>query len=229
MNGVYDMGGLDGLGKLSYEAGQPYSAFVHPAEARLRAIKHELEKKKRWSPHAFRHYQQRLPAAEYLNMRYYEHWLVAIVDLLADTKLATRDELDEIVTSGGPGRRRRKGHARVDDDAPRGRGDRDDKDDDADDDGAIPPAQFAVGDRVRSRSSDASTFTRQPRYTRGHVGVVERVHPAIGVPTVRLRGKDREFRHVYGVRFSARDLWGEDANARDSVRVDLWENYLERA
>jgi hypothetical protein len=29
------------------------------------------------------------------------------------------------------------------------------------------------------------------------------------------------------VRFTARELWGEDASERDSVSVDLWESYLE--
>jgi nitrile hydratase len=34
---------------------------------------------------------------------------------------------------------------------------------------------------------------------------------------------------VYTVRFAARELWGQQASARDSVYVDLWEDYLERA
>jgi nitrile hydratase len=29
------------------------------------------------------------------------------------------------------------------------------------------------------------------------------------------------------VRFGARELWGEDAPARDAVFIDLWEPYLE--
>jgi nitrile hydratase len=35
--------------------------------------------------------------------------------------------------------------------------------------------------------------------------------------------------HVYTVRFGARELWGNRASARDSVYVDLWEDYLEPA
>jgi nitrile hydratase len=31
------------------------------------------------------------------------------------------------------------------------------------------------------------------------------------------------------VRFTARELWGEAANPRDTVTLDLWEPYLERA
>jgi len=33
--------------------------------------------------------------------------------------------------------------------------------------------------------------------------------------------------HLYSVRFSARELWGESASTRDSVYLDLWDAYLE--
>jgi Nitrile hydratase beta subunit len=35
--------------------------------------------------------------------------------------------------------------------------------------------------------------------------------------------------HLYTVRFTARELWGESANPRDTVCVDLWDDYLEAA
>jgi hypothetical protein len=31
------------------------------------------------------------------------------------------------------------------------------------------------------------------------------------------------------VRFTARELWGENASTRDSVYLDLWDDYLEPA
>ena len=34
---------------------------------------------------------------------------------------------------------------------------------------------------------------------------------------------------LYAVRFSATELWGEDAPNKDSLCVDLWESYLEDA
>jgi nitrile hydratase subunit beta len=34
---------------------------------------------------------------------------------------------------------------------------------------------------------------------------------------------------LYTVKFRALDLWGEAASARDTVCIDLWEDYLERA
>jgi nitrile hydratase len=35
--------------------------------------------------------------------------------------------------------------------------------------------------------------------------------------------------HVYSVRFTARELWGEQAPAQDSVYIDMWDTYLEPA
>ena len=35
--------------------------------------------------------------------------------------------------------------------------------------------------------------------------------------------------HLYSVRFTARELWGEQAPPRDTVHLDLWDSYLERA
>jgi nitrile hydratase subunit beta len=34
---------------------------------------------------------------------------------------------------------------------------------------------------------------------------------------------------LYTVKFRARDLWGEAASPRDTVCLDLWEDYLESA
>ena len=35
--------------------------------------------------------------------------------------------------------------------------------------------------------------------------------------------------HLYSVRFTARELWGEDASPRDSVQIDMWDSYLDHA
>jgi hypothetical protein len=35
--------------------------------------------------------------------------------------------------------------------------------------------------------------------------------------------------HVYSVRFSARELWGDEAMPRDAVYIDMWDDYLEPA
>ena len=35
--------------------------------------------------------------------------------------------------------------------------------------------------------------------------------------------------HLYSVRFAARELWGSEAPAGDSVHLDLWDDHLEPA
>jgi nitrile hydratase len=41
--------------------------------------------------------------------------------------------------------------------------------------------------------------------------------------------RDKKPQHCYSVRFTARELWGTDASAHDSVFVDLWDDHLDRA
>lgn len=33
--------------------------------------------------------------------------------------------------------------------------------------------------------------------------------------------------HVYSVSFDATELWGSEAPRKDTVRIDLWDDYLE--
>jgi nitrile hydratase len=55
-----------------------------------------------------------------------------------------------------------------------------------------------------------------------------RWHGAHVFPDANAHGLGEQPRHLYTVRFAARELWGEAANPRDSVCLDLWEAYLER-
>jgi nitrile hydratase len=61
------------------------------------------------------------------------------------------------------------------------------------------------------------------------VGTIERYSGAHVFPDSNAHGKGEDPRPLYTVRFTAQTLWGEAANPRDSVCLDLWEPYLERA
>jgi nitrile hydratase subunit beta len=41
--------------------------------------------------------------------------------------------------------------------------------------------------------------------------------------------RDKKPQHCYSVRFTAREIWGPDACARDGVYVDLWDDHLDLA
>jgi nitrile hydratase len=89
------------------------------------------------------------------------------------------------------------------------------------------PARFRIGDRVRAKNIHPRTHTRLPRYVRGHIGVVERVHGAYVFPDSVVSGKGEDPQWLYTVRFEAQELWGADADPTIKVSVDAFEPYLE--
>jgi nitrile hydratase len=89
--------------------------------------------------------------------------------------------------------------------------------------------RFAVGQRVRARTMQPTGHTRLPRYARGKTGIIVSHHGGHVLPDASAHGKGDSPQHLYTVRFTARELWGEAANPRDSVHLDLWESYLEPA
>ena len=71
--------------------------------------------------------------------------------------------------------------------------------------------------------------TRLPRYARGKVGTIERDHGVYIFPDTVAHDFGEKRQHVYSVRFTARELWGDAASPLDSVYLDMWDDYLERA
>jgi hypothetical protein len=91
------------------------------------------------------------------------------------------------------------------------------------------PARFKAGDRVVARNMHPVGHTRIPRYVRGRHGVVERDYGVFVFPDTNAELAGVKPQHVYSVRFTARELWGDGAPANDSVRLDLWDDYLDPA
>jgi nitrile hydratase len=59
--------------------------------------------------------------------------------------------------------------------------------------------------------------------------VVARVHPAWVFPDTNAHALGENPQYVYAVRFAARELWGDDADPRAAVHVDVFESHLEPA
>lgn len=95
-------------------------------------------------------------------------------------------------------------------------------------DADVPP-KFKIGDRVRAKNINPTGHTRLPRYVRGKVGVVDRLHGVFVFPDTAAHGGGEKPQNVYSVRFEARELWGDDAPARDCLYIDLWDDYAEPA
>ena len=90
-------------------------------------------------------------------------------------------------------------------------------------------AKFKAGDGVIARNINPAGHTRLPRYLRGKRGTIHKVHGVFGLPDTMAHGCGETPQNVYSVRFTARELWGADASARDSLYVDMWDDYLDPA
>lgn len=89
--------------------------------------------------------------------------------------------------------------------------------------------RFKAGDQVRTRNIHPVGHTRLPRYARGRRGVIHRDWGVFVFPDTHALGLGPKPQHLYSVRFSARELWGPEASAVDTVHIDLWDDYLDPA
>lgn len=223
MNGVHDMGGMQAYGPILREpANEPY--FHEPWEERVFGLFFGCFAGGHFNVDMFRAVIEQMPGHEYLSTSYYEHWLHAIEHLLLANGSLTRQAIDEACRRGGI-----VGAARV---APTN---------------ALPvemvdglirtgastrmadviAPRFKPGDTVLARNHHPLTHTRIPRYIKGRRGVVQRDHGVFSFNDTVAHGLGHDPQHVYSVRFSARELWGEQANERDSVCIDLFDSYME--
>ena len=217
MNGVHDMGGMHGLGPVPPEPDEP--VFHADWERRTHAL--VIASPTRGNIDAGRHQRELIPGPEYLRITYYERWFAALREMLLKGGVVTPAEM----ASGRADPAAPKATPRL---APE----------------AVAPAlartgsylreaagkpAFKVGERVRARNLHPVGHTRLPRYVRGHVGLVESHRGSHVFPDTHAHGGGEDPRPLYTVRFTARELWGPDAAPRDSVSLDLWEPYLERA
>jgi nitrile hydratase len=91
------------------------------------------------------------------------------------------------------------------------------------------PARFAVGDRVRTRSTPVPHHTRLPGYVRGKTGTVARLHGSHVFADTHAQGLGEQPQPLYTVVFDGTELWGPQAEPGLRVSVDAWQSYLEPA
>jgi nitrile hydratase beta subunit len=88
-------------------------------------------------------------------------------------------------------------------------------------------ALFSVGDRVTTRSNAVDHHTRLPAYASGKSGRVAAVYGPHVFADTHAQGLGEQPQWLYNVEFTARELWGEGADATSTVSIDAWESYLE--
>jgi nitrile hydratase len=215
-NSVHDMGGMAGMGPIAPEADEP--VFHDIWEGRVHAITAATPLK--GNIDSGRHQRELIPAREYLAMSYYEKWFRGFTERLVMQGIVSAEEF----ASGraDPAAPKSTPHLTPADAAVMM-----DKTGSYVREGATP--SFNPGDKVRARNINPPGHTRLPRYVRGRQGIVTAMHGAHVFPDSNAHGAGEDPRPLYTVRFAATELWGPDANPRDSVSLDLWEPYLERA
>lgn len=89
----------------------------------------------------------------------------------------------------------------------------------------VTPPKYKVGDRIRSATLTPSGHTRFPRYARDKDGVILEHYQAQVFPDSLVSTNDENPQHVYLVKFTAKELWGETAG-NFSVNLSLFEDYI---
>ncbi len=215
MNGVHDMGGMQGYGPVIVEENEPL--FHHDWEPRALAIVLAMGAAGRWNIDWSRSVRESLPPVMYISVGYYQIWFEALERLLLQTGLVEPTEIHSAkalvppvegvrkllkenvaatLSKGGPTERETQTAAR-----------------------------FSIGQQVRTRKMNPPTHTRLPHYCRDKVGVITAIHGAHVYPDTNALRQGEQPQWLYTVSFDAHELWGADTSA-SSVRVDCWEPYL---
>ncbi len=222
MNGGHDLGGMQGFGPIDAEPEAREPVFHAEWERRVFGLVRAAGSLGLWNADMSRHARERQRPVDYLRHTYYENWLAGLEKLLVEKGVLTPEEMAS-GTAAGPASEELQRRRLSPEEAARtlARGAPVDLPTDA-------PPRFKPGDRVRARNEHPYGHTREPRYVRGRVGVIQEHHGSHVFPDRSAEG-ERLGRHLYTLRFEAAELWGAAGDPHGAVYVDLWEDYLEPA
>jgi nitrile hydratase subunit beta len=223
MNGIHDVGGLDGFGKIMFvkEKDDPY--FTYDWEKLAFGLLLGTAGQGMINLDEFRHGIERMRPVDYLTSTYYGHWIATVATNLVEKGVLSDEELEartrtflenpEIKIQ----RREDPNLVELMEQVMKH--------------GVSPvreistPPRFEVGERIKTRNIHPTGHTRFPRYVRDKYGVIDEVYGAHVFPDDSAHGKGENPQYLYRVRFEAEELWG--VKQKDSVYIDLWEGYLE--
>lgn len=224
MNGIHDVGGMDGLGVIAPTPAEP--VFAADWERTAFGMLTVALGVRAFNLDEVRHAIEGMSPMEYFGTPYYEHWLHAAEDRLVAHGVLGAEELAE---------RTRLFREEPDTPIP---------------DVSVPELlagletairtpmsaareldrtrRFTEGDPVVVRNEHPKGHTRAPRYVRGRTGVVQRALPAYLLPDAHAHGGTEDPHFLYSVRFDAAELWGASTgDPTEAVYVDLFEPYLD--
>ncbi len=219
MDGIHDMGGMDGFGKVEPEPNEP--VFHEAWEGRVMAMNRAMGATGAWNIDMGRFSREVLPPDVYLSSSYYRKWFLGLEQMLLERGLIDADE----VAAGHakrPPKPLKRGNftvADVERILTRGSFSRPPQG----------PARYKPADRVRAKNIHPATHTRLPRYVRGHVGTVERIQGCHVFPDAAATGRGDNQQWLYTVCFDGRELWGPEADPSVKISIDAFEPYLDFA
>jgi nitrile hydratase len=203
MDGMHDLGGKQGFGKIRYSPkAQTYHALW---EKRVNAMTGLAVKRGIINMDEYRHAIERMEPVHYVSASYYERSLTGLATLCVEKGVVTQQELERLAQGAFPLSRPS---------AP-GRGNAPERE------------RFRPGDRVRVKEEFVPGHIRMPGYIRGKIGVVVRETPAYPFPDAHAHGVEAVDEPTYDVRFRAEDLWPNNADPA-FVHAGVFQSYLKR-
>jgi nitrile hydratase subunit beta len=203
MDGVHDLGGRQGFGRIRYRAGAP--AFHAAWEKRVNALYGLAVKRGIFNMDEYRHAIERMSPRHYLSASYYERSLTSLATLCVEKGVVTREELETLA----------KGHFPHSEPIAPGRSN-------------LPGRErFQAGERVRVKNDFFAGHVRMPGYIRGKPGCVVGESPVYPFPDAHAHGVKAVDEPTYDVAFRTEDLWPNSADPA-LVHVGVFQSYLER-
>lgn len=216
MDGVHDMGGMDGFGKVEAEQDEP--VFHVDWERRVFAMTQALAYSGAWNIDMSRYSQERIAPQVYLSASYYKRWGIGLEMLLLELGLVDPVELASgRANQPGIALPRRLTPANIDTALRRPSFARP----------ADVPPRYEPGARVRARNIHPRSHTRLPRYARGRVGIVDALRGFHVFPDTVAVDRHENPQWLYTVVLDSRELWGDAADPTFKVSIEAFESYLE--
>ena len=220
MTRVHDMGGRFGDGAI--DPIEPSNVFSEDWHGRALALTLAAGTLGQWNLDVSRHARECLAPKDYTCFGYYEKWIAALTDLLVDTGVITKQELQDLKPQGHSPLTDRKMLAQ-NVAAVLARGGPADRPSNVE-------VKFQIGQPVTTRSSGNlfvdGGHTRLPAYARGKSGRIVACHGSHILPDSNAHRLGEAPEPLYSVAFLASDLWDTAENSEDEVFLDLWQSYL---
>ncbi|MEH3116607.1 MAG: nitrile hydratase subunit beta [Methylorubrum populi] len=223
MDGVHDLGGKDGMGPVGPTLWEP--VFHADWEKAAWALFPFCARAGLFGLDEFRCHLEKLHPIHYFTAYYYEHWLHATEEIGIEKGFWSKDDLDK-----------RTAYYLTYPNA---------KMPPNDDPGLVAFAEWAVqngfstsrtldtqpkykvGDVVVVDRSAPKKHTRRAGYVRGRTGEIVGYHGPHVYPDTTGNGMAETSQHLYAVRFTNAELFGEEAaEPNGTVVTDFWEPYI---